>query len=644
MQKIYRKTAVALWDLILVNLAFILAYTIQTQGQLPIQIFADNLHVLIVVSVVKLFIFNSFQLYSSIWEYASIEELIKVVGAVVVANAIAISYIAITPVDMYFGIYIIAIFFEVAFIGGNRFSYRILRRIKQSRSLIMQDDDNRVIIVGSGSTASLIAREIKTHPKQYGHLIGFIDDNESKVGKSIAGVKILGTRFDIISLVKRKGVKEIILAIPTASKECTKHILDECKRSGAKVKIIPGIMEVLDGRVSMSKIRDIEIEDLLGREPIDLNIEEVSSYITKKTILVTGGGGSIGSELCRQIAKFEPGKLVILDVYENNAYDIQNELKRLYGDKLNLDVLIASVRDRKAIFRIMEELKPDVVFHAAAHKHVPLMERSPKEAIKNNVMGTLNVAEAASEFGVDRFVLISTDKAVNPTNVMGASKRLCEMVVQSLAQHSETKFVAVRFGNVLGSNGSVIPLFKQQIEEGGPVTVTHKEIIRYFMTIPEASQLVIQAGAIANGGEIFILDMGDPVKIYDLAEDLIRLSGLKPHDDVKIQVTGLRPGEKLYEELLMSEEGMTNTKYTKIHIAAPTTLNFKMLRASIEKFDQTIETESNQSIIERLAILVPTFKRPEEVNAKVEDNLAALMAAAMPSTVMAPALENRVAH
>ncbi len=644
MQKVYRKTAVAFWDLILVNLAFLLAYVIQTQGQLPIQDFAANLHVLLVVSVLKLFIFNAFQLYSSIWEYASIEELIKVVGAVVVANLIAIGYLAITPVNMYFGIYVITIMFEIAFVGGNRFSYRILRRIKQSKSLTMQDDDNRVLIVGSGSTASLIATEIKTHPKQHGHLIGFIDDDESKVGKSIAGIKVLGTRFDIIGLVKRKGINEIILAIPTASKECTKQILDECKRSGAKVKIIPGIMEVLDGRVSMSKIRDVEIEDLLGREPVDLNITEVSSYIKHKTVLVTGGGGSIGSELCRQIAKFEPTKLVILDIYENNAYDIQNELKRQYGKSLNLDVLIASVRDQKAVSRIMNELKPDVVFHAAAHKHVPLMERSPKEAIKNNVMGTLNVAEAAHEAGVERFVLISTDKAVNPTNVMGASKRLCEMVVQSLAQHSSTKFVAVRFGNVLGSNGSVIPLFKQQIKDGGPLTLTHKDIIRYFMTIPEASQLVIQAGAIAKGGEIFILDMGEPVKIYDLAEDLIRLSGLRPHEDVKIEITGLRPGEKLYEELLMSEEGMTNTKYSKIHIAAPTTLNYKMLRTSLDKFNQALETDSNQAIIERLAVLVPTFKTPEEVNSKVDHDLQAIVAAATPASSFVPALDQRIAH
>lgn len=614
MRKVYRMTAVALWDLILVNLALFLAYDIVTMGQVPWADLAANVHVLLVVTLVKLFVFNTFQLYSSIWEYASIEELIKVVAAVLVANTVGLAYLAITPINIYFGIIVVAVLFEVAFVGGNRFSYRILRRVKNSKSLMLQDDDNRVLIVGSGSTASLIATEIKTHPKQYGHLMGFIDDDDTKIGKSIAGVKVLGTRFDIISIVKRKAIKEIILAIPTASKDCTKQILDECKRSGAKVKIIPGIMEVIDGHVSMSKIRDVEIEDLLGRDPVDLNIEEVASYITKKTVLVTGGGGSIGSELCRQIAKFNPTKLVILDVYENNAYDIQNELKRQFGDKLNLDVLIASVRDRKTIFKVMEELRPDVVFHAAAHKHVPLMERSPKEAIKNNVIGTMNVAEAANEYGVERFVLISTDKAVNPTNVMGASKRLCEMVVQSLAQNAKTKFVAVRFGNVLGSNGSVIPLFKQQIKDGGPLTLTHKDIIRYFMTIPEASQLVIQAGAIAKGGEIFILDMGEPVKIYDLAEDLIRLSGLKPHEDVKIEITGLRPGEKLYEELLMSEEGMSGTKYPKIHIAAPTEYNYKMLRASIEKFELALETDSNQTIVERLAVLVPTFKRPEEIN------------------------------
>ena len=342
-------------------------------------------------------------------------------------------------------------------------------------------------------------------------------------------------------------------------------------------------MEVIDGQVSMNAIRNVEIEDLLGRDTIDLNIDEISSYIEGRTILVTGGGGSIGSELCRQIAKFKPSKLIILDIYENNAYDIQNELFRLYGNKLDLEVLIASVRDRSSIFRIISEHKPQVIFHAAAHKHVPLMEKSPKEAVKNNIIGTLNMIEAAHDNNVDRFVMISTDKAVNPTSVMGATKRLCEMLIQSISKQSHTKFVGVRFGNVLGSNGSVIPLFKKQIEFGGPVTITHRDIIRYFMTIQEASQLVIEAGGMANGGELFILDMGEPVRIYDLAEDLIRLSGLKPHVDIDIQITGLRPGEKLFEELLMSEEGIQNTRHEKIFVGTPSDLSFKMVKANVEK-------------------------------------------------------------
>ncbi len=625
MKKIYRKAAVAFWDVLFVNLALILAIFIHTEGKLDIGNFRDYGYLLVAITGIKVLVFKAFQLYSSLWEYASIEELIKVVGAVLLGNIISVVYSTLTDFNIFFGVYVVSFVFEIALIGGNRFSYRILRRLKQSKSLTRQNDDNRVLIIGCGSTASLIATEIKTHPSQYGHLIGYISDDDSKYGQTIAGIKVLGNRYDILSVVKRSKVTEIVVAIPTASKDHTKMILDECKRTGAKVKIMPGIMEVIDGKVSMNSIRNVEIEDLLGRDPVNLNIGLIASYIEGKIVMVTGGGGSIGSELCRQIAKYRPTKLIVLDVYENNAYEIQNELLRDYGDQLNLEVLIASVRDRKALNRIFTEHKPQVVFHAAAHKHVPLMERSPKEAIKNNVMGTLNMVEVSHEHRVERFVMISTDKAVNPTNVMGASKRLCEMVVQSMAAQSMTKFVGVRFGNVLGSNGSVIPLFKKQIEEGGPVTVTHKDIIRYFMTIPEAAQLVIQAGGMANGGELFVLNMGDPVRIYDLAEDLIRLSGLKPHEDIEIKVSGLRPGEKLYEELLMAEEGMTSTKHEKIHIGVPTDINFKILKANLDKFAEMIPTATDEEIKERLAILVPTYKRldvPSTPRMNSEEDLA----------------------
>lgn len=624
MKKVYRKAAVAFWDVLFVNLALLLALLIHTEGKINMVTFSEYGYLLVATTGIKILVFKAFQLYSSLWEYASIEELIKVVGAVLLGNIISVVYSTLTDFNIFIGIYLVSFVFEVALIGGNRFSYRILRRIKQSKSLTRQNDDNRVLIIGCGSTASLIATEIKTHPSQYGHLIGYISDDDAKYGQTIAGIKVLGNRYDILSVVKRNQVTELIVAIPTASKEHTKLILDECKRTGAKVKIIPGIMEVIDGKVSMNAIRNVEIEDLLGRDPVNLNIDLIASYIEDKTVMVTGGGGSIGSELCRQIAKYRPSKLIVLDVYENNAYDIQNELIRDYGDLINLDVLIATVRDKKALSRIFAEHRPHVVFHAAAHKHVPLMERSPKEAIKNNVMGTLNLAEVSHEYGVERFVLISTDKAVNPTNVMGASKRLCEMVVQSMSSQSKTKFVGVRFGNVLGSNGSVIPLFKKQIEQGGPITVTHRDIIRFFMTIPEASQLVIQAGGMANGGELFVLNMGEPVRIYDLAEDLIRLSGLKPHEDIEIKFSGLRPGEKLYEELLMAEENLLNTKHEKIYIAAPTDINFKLLKSNLEKFYEMIPTASDEEIKERLAVLVPTYRRldvPNTPKANAEEDL-----------------------
>lgn len=608
MNKRLRTLIIMLGDIIMINFAFLFSIFLHDEGTYRFAMIANYSYIFIAVTFMKIFIFNRFSLYSSLWEYASIEELMKIVMAVLVGNVFGIIYITITDLRLYPGIYVVSIIFEIVMIGGNRFSYRVIRRLKQSKSLFRQNDDQHVLIIGSGSTASLIATEIKSHSFKYGHLIGFISDDASKLGQSIAGTKVVGTRHDIVSISIRHKVTDIILAIPTASKDTNRQIIADCKRTGAKVKIVPGIVEVIDGQVSMNAIRNVEIEDLLGRDTVDLNIEEISSYIEGRTILVTGGGGSIGSELCRQIAKFKPSKLIVLDVYENNAYDIQNELSRDYGNQLDLEVLIASVRDRNNIFRIMNEYKPQVVFHAAAHKHVPLMEKSPKEAVKNNVIGTLNMVEAAHENNVDRFVMISTDKAVNPTSVMGATKRLCELIIQSIAKQSRTKFVGVRFGNVLGSNGSVIPLFKKQIELGGPVTVTHRDIIRYFMTIQEASQLVIEAGGMANGGELFILDMGEPVRIYDLAEDLIRLSGLKPNIDIDIQITGLRPGEKLYEELLMSEEGIQNTRHEKIFIGMPSDVSYKIVKANVEKLEEMLIKATNDEIKERLSVLVPTYK------------------------------------
>ena len=438
--------------------------------------------------------------------------------------------------------------------------------------------------------------------------IALIDDNKYKVGKTILGIKVEGTRKDIVKVCKEKEIENIIFAAPSMNEDDKKEILDICKKTDCKVQMIPSIYSVIDGKVSLSQIKDVEIEDLLGRDPIELEMKGISRYIKDKTVLVTGGGGSIGSELCRQISKFNPHRLIIFDIYENNAYDIQNELKYKYPN-LNLLVLIGSVRDKKRLEQVFNTYNPNIVFLAAAHKHVPLMEDSPMEAIKNNVFGTFNVVQCADKYNSERFVLISTDKAVNPTNVMGATKRICEMIIQSYDKISKTKFVAVRFGNVLGSNGSVIPLFKKQILRGGPVTVTDKNIIRYFMTIPEASQLVLQAGAFSNGGEIFVLDMGEPVKIYDLAYDLIKLSGYEPNKDIKIEITGLRPGEKLYEELLMSEEGLINTKHKKIFIGQPTFTDINILKEKLEDLRSIIEKDDIDELISKIEEIVPTYKK-----------------------------------
>lgn len=624
-QKTLRQASLVIADILLVNIVFFVVLLFHYEGLIPAGILSVYAKSFVVVTLVKILVYRIFGLYNSLWAYASIEELLKIVVATFVASIASVAYMLSIGMQLYIGIFVIIFVFEVVLIGGVRFSYRFLRRLKSHRPLTRQSYIKKVLIIGSGATASLIATEIKNHPEAYGQVIGFIDDHPERLGKTIAGVKVLGNRHDIYSVSKRYHADEIVIATPTLKPHEMKEILSECKRSDGKVRIMPGVREMIDGHVSMSKIRDVEIEDLLGRDEVDLNVIEVASYIEDKVVLVTGGGGSIGSELCRQISRFDPKKLIILDIYENNAYEIQNELQREYGENLELDVIIASVRDRDNIFRIIKEHTPDVIFHAAAHKHVPLMERTPKEAIKNNVFGTLNVAEASDKYQVERFVLISTDKAVNPTNIMGASKRMCEIIIQGLAKTSKTNFTAVRFGNVLGSNGSVIPLFKRQIKEGGPVTVTHKEIIRYFMTIPEAAQLVIQAGAIANGGEVFVLDMGDPVKIYDLAIDLIRLSGFKPHDDIKIEVTGLRPGEKLYEELLMAEEGLRKTKYDKIHIGQPGSIEFNVFKKSFTRLDEIIGRGTDEELKELVQCIIPTYKDNVEVNKQGIDKVETLI-------------------
>ena len=561
--------------------------------------------------------FKLFKCYSSLWRYAGEEELVSILSACLVY--VIPVYIAhrLIGIDYSILFYVVSTILIIGYTGGLRLVYRTGRRFKTR--MIVSQDSQRVLVVGAGSAGQMIINELKENPQLKKVPVGIIDDDINKIGRVIHNVKILGDTSQVKEIVEKENVDEIILAMANVDKARKSEIINICKETKCKLKTIPGIYEIIDGKVDIKKIRDVDIEDLLGREPIKVNMEEMSGYIEERTVLVTGGGGSIGSELCRQIASFNPKHLIIVDNYENNAYAIQQELIRKHEGKLNLSTIIASIREYKRMDEIFNEYKPDVVFHAAAHKHVPLMENSPSEAIKNNIFGTLNVARLADAYKVKRMVLISTDKAVNPTNIMGATKRAAEMIIQTINKNSETEFVAVRFGNVLGSNGSVIPLFKKQIAEGGPVTITHPDIIRYFMTIPEAVQLVLQAGAMAKGGEIFILDMGEPVKIVDLANNLIRLSGFEPGVDIKIEYSGLRPGEKLYEELLMSEEGLTKTANSKIFIGKPVEFDSKKVMHNLEMLKKIVDNEDVELIDSVMRAFVTTYIRPEDANNKSEE-------------------------
>ncbi len=545
-------------------------------SQIPREYLNNYLIYMIVAAVVTVIIYSLIRLYQSIWTYAGINELINTfIGSVISA---AVSFLATyawirLPISFYIFGWVL-MFLSTGFI---RIAYRLLRRFYHKESIKSNENGknsaenkatNPVMIIGAGAAAAMLIKEFRTSSLISDKVVCLIDDNKNKHSRYLEGVPIVGGRSDIGHYAEKYHIKKIILAIPSIKNQDKKEILDLCKYTGCQVQTVPGVYQLINGEVSVSQLRDVEIEDLLGRDPIRMNIEEVLGYVQDQVVLVTGGGGSIGSELCRQLAAHHVKQLIIFDMYENNAYDIQQELKYKYPE-LDLKVLIGSVRNSNRLEDVFKTYRPDIVYHAAAHKHVPLMEDSPNEAIKNNVIGTYKTAMRADKYHTKRFVLISTDKAVNPTNIMGASKRLCEMIIQMYAQKSETIFTAVRFGNVLGSNGSVIPLFKKQIAHGGPVTVTHPDIIRFFMTIPEAVSLVLQAGAYAKGGEIFVLDMGEPVKIADLARNLIRLSGFTPDVDIKIEFTGLRPGEKLYEELLMAAEGLQKTANQRIFIGNP---------------------------------------------------------------------------
>ena len=545
------------------------------------------------------------RLHSASLRHASISELIRLsIISAALFFSVAILSFAEKSTDIPWCIVACGVFFVLSSVVIT--SYRIFSMAKNRIARSRIADSKKVLIVGAGVSGTTILREIQNTDQLSLQAVGFIDDDTNKIGTTIMGVKVLGDTNEIVEIAKNTKADIIIIAIPTTSAKNIKRITNICLNTGCEIKTLPGLYQLIDGEVSVSRLRDVDVQDLLGREPVKVNLDEVMGYIEEQVVLVTGGGGSIGSELCRQIANHNPKQLIILDIYENNAYEIEQELKRKLPN-LNLLTLIASIRDSGKMDDVFKTYRPDIVFHAAAHKHVPLMETSPNEAVKNNVLGTYKVVKCADKYGVKKFVQISTDKAVNPTNIMGATKRVCEMIIQAYSRKSKTQFVAVRFGNVLGSNGSVIPLFKKQIAEGGPVTVTHKDIIRYFMTIPEAVSLVLQAGAYAKGGEIFVLDMGEQVRIYDLAVNLIKLSGYEPEKDIEIKVTGLRPGEKLYEERLMAEEGLEKTANDRISIGKPIEMDDEKLFATLEKlYDEAYgESEEMKDLVKEL---VPTYK------------------------------------
>ena len=601
---------IAFLDVLAVCCAYFLALWLRFDFQFNaiLEPFLDTyLCMILPWSAVCLAVFYLFRLYSSIWIYVGHDEFVRILEAYTVLAVMSAMLATLPWLHMPRSYYVLGLILSAMFTLIIRFSYRGLRTVKRALSFPRgKENRNNVMIIGAGEAGKALVNEFRISSYINSSVRCLIDDNPVKWGKRLSGIPIVGGRDQIAEAVEKYNIHRIIYAIPSGSAQTRKEILDRCSTTGCQVEVVPGIYQLVNGEVSVSKLRKVDVQDLLGREPIKVNLDEILRFIDDKVVMVTGGGGSIGSELCRQIAKSNPRQLIIFDIYENNAYEIQMELKRSHPE-LNLVTLIGSVRNTARVNWVLEKYRPELVFHAAAHKHVPLMEDSPNEAIKNNVFGTYKMARAAADHGVKRFVLISTDKAVNPTNIMGASKRLCEMVVQMMNRESDTEFVAVRFGNVLGSNGSVIPLFKRQIEAGGPVTVTDPRIIRYFMTIPEAVSLVLQAGCYAQGGEIFVLDMGEPVKIDDMARNLIRLSGYEPDVDIKIQYTGLRPGEKLYEELLMKEEGMKATANQLIHIGRPIEMDDELFKRQLARLEEAYLSES-ESMKELVAEIVPTYR------------------------------------
>ncbi len=610
----YRRTCLIIYDIISIVFASYMAVLIRYEFHLDMipEHFLSPVNRFLPINILlTLCIFYFFRMYHSLWAFAGETELQNLVMSCVMSalmNSIGLQFFKTVGQPVPKSYYFLYMFVLISMIFASRFSYRFLRSQKHKQ----QNKKNgiSVMVIGAGEAGNVIIKEIVNSNFSTMVIKCIIDDDKGKWGKYIQGIKVTGGRDKIIESADIYDIDEIIVAMPAISRSEMRSILEICKETNCKLRSLPGMYQLVNGEVNVSKLRDVEVEDLLGRDPISVDLDSILGYVQRKTVLVTGGGGSIGSELCRQIASHKPRRLVILDIYENNVYDIQQELKTRYPE-LDMVVLIASVRNTNRMNWIFETYRPDIVYHAAAHKHVPLMEDSPNEAVKNNVFGTWKTVQAAAFYGVRKFVLISTDKAVNPTNIMGASKRICEMIIQTFNNHYDTEFVAVRFGNVLGSNGSVIPLFRKQIMEGGPVTVTHPDIIRYFMTIPEAVSLVLQAGAYAKGGEIFVLDMGEPVKILDLAQNLIRLSGYRVGEDIRIEFTGLRPGEKLYEELLMEEEGLKETANKLIHVGKPIEIDEMNFFKQLKKLKEESRNES-RDIRPLIREIVPTYHYTDE--------------------------------
>lgn len=589
-------------------------------SQIPMTYVRSWAPCLIVQLIVTAIVFFWRRMYHYIWRTVNAHDVIRMCVSVVLAFALSNLCCVFLSLPLPASVWVMVFVFQLCGLVGERCALRLWSVVQYSYGKGNKGEE-RIMLIGAGESGRMLSRELRSSPQVKGRLCCVIDDNPQLHGKYLDGVRIVGGRDQIEDAAKRYDITQILFAIPTIQPEEKAAILNICKMTGCRLRVLPGLYQLLNGEVSLSAVKDVQVEDLLGRSPVQLNKAVVSDFLEEKVVMVTGGGGSIGSELCRQIATCHPRRLIILDIYENNAYDIQQELKRQYGTRLDLRVEICSIRDKKRIYQIFEQYRPDVVFHAAAHKHVPLMEDCPDEAIKNNIFGTYHVVRAAEKYGVKKFVMISTDKAVNPTNLMGATKRFCEMILQS-RRGSSTEFCAVRFGNVLGSNGSVIPLFKRQIANGGPVTITDKRIIRYFMTIPEAAMLVLEAGAMAKQSQIFVLDMGQPVKILTLAENLIRLSGLEPYKDIEIKEIGLRPGEKLYEELLMQSEHLLTTANDKIFVEEQQLIPHRDIMCGLISLDNFVSAQRpKDELIALMRYLVPTFRDPDEVNREAVERL-----------------------